>query len=209
MAMTGPQVLGDGVSAAQRITKDGSQVNAIEYYELAYRGQLFILDSDSVTLAAANTTKSALGTIKFINGFYNPPSSGKNAVILRTHVSLVSGTSTGPFMYNFYNGGNLVTSAATGTIHGGLAFCNGACPSAMTPQVGVIIATTPASTPAAIQLGCVGGPAAVAAGAGLNDAFDDVRGAIVIPPNCLFGITQVGASTAVVQSTLWWAEIVI
>ena len=57
---------------------------------------LYSIDSGSVTIAAAHTTKGAVGTIKFVNGFWNPTTSGVNAIIQNVTGSMVSGTPVGP-----------------------------------------------------------------------------------------------------------------
>jgi hypothetical protein len=177
-------------------------------YEATYRGQVFFLDSDAVTLAAANTTKGALGTVKLINGLYNPVGSGRNAAITHVNVSVVSGTPAGPFFWNYLSG-VVLSNAATGAIHS--AFIGGAAPSFMIPEVGVVLASnTPGATAPLIQLATIGGPAAIAAGAGMNSIFEDTRGRIIVPPGVVFGITTVGAgTTCVVQSTISWAEVAI
>jgi len=183
-------------------------------YLSALLNTLFVLDSQSVTLASANATKSALGTAKFINGFYNGSSGATavNAVIRRVHVATVSGTPAGPYFYNYLNLPSVnqpATSASTGTIQAGF-LSSAATASVVTPLVNVVLAATGAPTTALNQLGLVGGPAAIAAGAGLYDAFDEPDGGIVVPPGCLFGIMATAAGTThVVQSTLVWEEILV
>jgi hypothetical protein len=77
----------------------------------------------------------------------------------------------------------------------------------MIPQVNVIFARSDAATTAFTQVGIHGGPAAVAAGAGLYSVIDEVAGRIIVPPLCAWGLAQIGASTAVVQTTIYWAEV--
>jgi hypothetical protein len=190
-----------GVSGAQRVSDAHAR-----YMQAVLESRAFYMDSDSVTLAAANATKSALATAKFINGFANPPGSGKYAVIWRARVATVSGTPAGPYFYNAYQYGTKVSSAVTGTIRNALT--QQSVGSAMTPQTGVVLALLPADTTALAQLATMGGPAAVAAGAGLYDKDDLIDGAIIIPPGFLFGLMCAGAGTShVVQSTMWWEEV--
>ena len=163
------------------------------------------MDSDSVTLAAANATKSALGTVKLVNGFFNPLTSGKNCVIIAAHVATVSGTPAGPYFWNFINGVT-VNSAATGTIRS--ALLGSVYTSVVTPQVNVAVTVIGGATTALTQFSVMGGPAAIAAGAGLYDAYDEVDGGIVVPPGTLVGITATGAGKShVVQSTIRWKEV--
>jgi hypothetical protein len=177
------------------------------YYDVCRLGNLFLLDSGAVTLAAANTSAGVLGTIKFVNGFYNPPTSGKLAVIDYVAIMVTSGTPTGGFVWNIFVG-KILTNAATGTIRSAFLNTIAAGASVMTPMVNVILATVPADTATAgTQIGIIGGPAAVAAGAGIYSIVDDVAGRLIVPPGTAIGITQIGASTAAVQSTIAWEEL--
>lgn len=171
------------------------------YYQQTYRGNVFFLDSGAVTLAAANTSAGALGTIKLINGFYNQSTSGKNAVLLATALTYTSGTATGAIVYNYLNG-VVLSNAATGTIRNGLL---GGPASGMLAEVGVVLASnTPLATSPLLQLGIVGlQGAAVATPTGV---YEEVAGRIIIPPGVVFGLAQIGAGTGVVQSTLCWME---
>jgi hypothetical protein len=175
------------------------------HYEQALQGNIFTMDSDSVTIAAANATKGALATAKFVNGFFNPLTSGKNAVLLFARVATVSGTPGGPFFYNYLDD-STINSAATGTVRATLLGSSYA--SVLRAQTGVVLANAAAATTALKQLGVMGGPAAIAAGAGMYDVVDDIAGRIIVPPGVLFGITALAAGTThIVQSTLVWEEV--
>lgn len=197
---------------AARMGRQGDQIVSElhgRYYEQALRGNLFISDSDAVTLAAANATKGAAGTIKLINGFVNPYGSGKNAVILLAKSGSVSGTPAGPLFYNMQQlpAGVSLTNAPTGTIRNALL---GGPASAMTSETGVVLTRSDAATTAFSQLALHGGPAAIAAGAGSYSVIDEVAGSIIVPPGFVFGLACVGAGTShVVQSTLVWEEVPI
>lgn len=189
-----------GVSGAQRV-----QVAHGEYFDAVHGRRVFSIDSDSVTLAAANASKAALGTAKFINGFFNPLDSGKLAVILNAVVATVSGTPAGPYFYNYFTGVT-PTNAATGTIRSAYLGTSGG--SAMVAETGVVLTVSGGATTALIQQGVLGGPAAIAAGAGNYSIADAVRGQIIVPPGTLFGIMALAAGTThVVQSTLTWEEV--
>lgn len=199
----------DGVTPfAARLGRQGELMGSDLHgrgYEQAFRGNVFVSDSDAVTLAAANTTKGALATVKLINGFFNPANSGKNAVILKASLATVSGTPAGPLFYNFLVD-STISSAATGTIRASLL--GASYTSAMTAQTGVVLTNTAAATTALKQLAVLGGPAAIAAGAGNYSLVDDVGGSIIVPPGVIFGLTCVGAGTThIVQTTLMWEEV--
>jgi hypothetical protein len=208
VGQVGQQQYPDGNQVPPRL---GQQAETIvsqlhgRYYEQCYRKNLFVMDSDSITLAAAHTTKGALATVKLINGFFNPLTSKVNAVILMARVATVSGTPGGPYFYNFLQD-STINSAATGTARS----LNLAAPatSQMTAQVNVILADTGGATTALKQLAVLGGPAAIAAGAGLYSANDEPCGMIIVPPGVVFGICALAAGTThVVQSTLIWEEV--
>lgn len=189
-----------GVSGAQRV-----QVAHAEYFDAGYGRRIYSIDSDSVTLASANATKSALATAKLIVGFFNPAASGKLAVILSAVVATVSGTPGGPFFYNFISGVT-PTNTETGTIRS--AYLGAGSSSEMTAETGVILTVSGGATTALIQHSVMGGPAAIAAGAGVYTTYDAIRGQIIVPPGTLFGIMCAAAGTShVIQSTLTWEEV--
>lgn len=191
-----------------RQARDGSLIVAHglpRFAEHATRGRLFMMDSDAVTLAAANATKGALATVKLINGFFNPVTSGKNAILLRAKVATTSGTPAGPYFFNYLDD-STISSAATGTIRS--SRLDQPATSAMRAQTGVVVTNAAGGTTALKQLGVLGGPAAVAAGAGMYQVEELIDGGIVVPPGYLFGLTCVGAGTThIVQSTLYWLEL--
>jgi hypothetical protein len=189
-----------GLSGALR-----TQAAHAEFFDSAYSNRVYSIDSDSVTLAAANASKAALGTAKFIVGFYNPTASRKLAVILNAVVATVSGTPAGPYFYNYFSGVT-PTNTETGTIRSGYLGAGSA--SEMTAETGVVLTVVGGATSALVQHSVLGGPAAIAAGAGIYSIADSVRGQIIVPPGTLFGIMALGAGTThVVQSTLTWEEV--
>lgn len=208
LGQVGVQYGADGSQLPARQGKLGelsmSQLQA-PYYEQTYRGNLFMLDSGSVTVIAANAAGQAMGTAKFLNGFFNPVASGKNAVIVGANVATVSGTPGGPILYEVSAGPGTITSASTGTIRSGMV--GGAAKSLMTPQVMIALTALDADTTALVQIGTSGGPAASAVGAGVNSAYDFVDGKIIVPPGFAFGLCSTATGTThVLQTTLYWIE---
>lgn len=201
-----PQRIADGAYADARMGNDSDLIISHlhgNYFEMARNGNIFLIDSDAVTLAAAHTTKGALATVKFINGFYNPFGSGVNAEIISALVATVSGTPAGGFFYNSITGVTM-SNAATGTIRNALL---GAKSSALQAAVNVILTIQGGGTTALNQIASIGGPAAIAAGAGVYSVYDDTEGKIIVPPGAFFGICATGAGTThIVQSTLIVAE---
>lgn len=188
------------------------------FAEMARSGNLFMMDSDNITLAAAFQTKSALGTVKFINGIYNPGPL-KNAEI--EYASVVTSTYTisgGPFFFNYYCGVTL-TNASGGTIRSGLLNNSSGGGSVMIPITNVAIVVSGGATTAINQLEVIGGmPQTGALGLPTatslpNEVHALIDGRIIVPPGCIFGITSLGAGvittgvTHQVQSTLVWEEL--
>lgn len=184
---------------------------------------IYLIDSQAVTLASANTTKGAMGTMKLVNGFYNPTTSSVNAIVLASRVATVSGTPAGPLFYNYLNIGTstvTLTNTTTGTIQKNILTgdTNAQAGSQMLAQVNVTLTATGSPTTALTQLCTIGGPAAVAAGVGIYSSDEQgftyvppqEQGWVVVPPGCVFGITATGAGTThIVQTTLWWREVPI
>lgn len=107
----------------------------------------------------------------------------------------------------FFDMPNGVTWWATGTIKSGyLSTSTGA--SSMTPEVSVVLTVSGGATTALTQLAVLGGPAAIAAGAGMYTVAEDIGGRIIVPSGCFLGLTAVGAGTThIVQSTIVFEEI--
>ena len=211
LGQVGTQNAADGTNPPVRQGK-GAELMVSEfqpkYYEQAYRGNLFLIDSGSVTCVAATAAGQGMGTAKFLNGFFNPVGSGKNAVIVGATVATISGTPGGPLLYEVTAGSGTLTSAATGTIRS--SNLGGSSKSLMTPQVMVTLVALDADTTALVQCGTLGGPAAIAAGAGVYSVYDDVAGKLIVPPGYAFGICDTATGTShVLQSTLYWVEVAV
>jgi hypothetical protein len=175
------------------------------HFDAAENNRLFVVDSDAVTLAAANATKGALGTAKLINGIFNPNDSGVNAEILYAIVVTVSGTPAGGFFWNYFSG-ITINNAATGAIR--RTKLSSKDSSKIIPEVNVVLTTVGGATNNLLQLAPLGGPAAIAAGAGMYSVVEDVAGKIIVPPGTVFGITGTGAGTThIVQSAIYFQEV--
>lgn len=211
LGQVGVQNSVDGTNPPIRQGKSGElMISGLQakFYEQAYRGNLFIQDSGSVTCIAATAAAQAMGTAKFLNGFVNPVNSGKNAVIVGVTVATVSGTPGGPLLYEVSAGPGTFTQAATGTIRS--ALIGGAGSSLMKAATMVALVALDADTTALVQIGVAGGPAAIAAGAAVNSFYDDVAGKIIIPPGYAFGLCDTATGTShVLQSTMYWIETLV
>lgn len=211
LGQVGIQYAQDGTNPPMRQGKGGELVVSelqAKYYEQAYRGNLFIMDSGAVTCIAATAAGQAMGTAKFLNGFCNPTNSGKNAVLVGATVATQSGTPGGPLLYEVTAGPGTFTQASTGTIRSGLI--GGAARSLMVPALMIALVALDADTTALVQIGTAGGNSAIAAGAGVASFYDDIAGKIIIPPGYAFGLCDTATGTShVVQSTLYWIETLV
>lgn len=172
------------------------------YYDAAVENRLLWLDSGAVTIAAANVTGAALGTLAFINGFYNPVGSGVIASVRRVVQATVSGTPGGPLLYNFVVPGARVASTPTGSWRPSNLSTMLPAKTALVPLVNVVLSTIPAdTTTVGTACGVAGGPAAVAAGAGVYSAADELDGSIQIPPGTAWGLVASAAGTTHIVRT--------
>lgn len=191
-----------GISGARRVVAAHGP-----YLTAALENRLFSIDGGEVTITTAEVTGSAMGTAKYINGFLNPHNSGFNVAVLTTIVTHTSGTPGGALVYDMAWTGTLrVTSAATGTVRGGI-LNEYASHAAIRPLVGVVLATLPATTAVLTRVGRIGGTAAVALGAGDHTTRDDVDGKIVIPPGAIFGIAAVAVGTSHIVASQLYLEV--
>ena len=174
------------------------------YAEMASRRQTFTLLSKSVTIAATHVAPIAATTGTFLCGIYKPTDSGMVGAIVLGTAAVVSGTPGGPFYWDVgFNG--ITTATSTGTIlNNYLSVGSANAGSVMKAVNNVALAgmSTACST-----MRPLGGPAAVAAGAGLYTMVDSVDGMIIVPPGCFCGISAHAAGTTVVVSTsITWQE---
>jgi len=118
----GPGFAQDGSLVDPRMTKDlGTTVQELHgrYYEATYRGAIFTCSTAAagITLAATSLSPLAAGTGTPIVGLYNPQGSGKNLIINKVNVGVItSSASTGNIVWN-YAVNQTITAAANGTIN--------------------------------------------------------------------------------------------
>lgn len=173
------------------------------YQEPTLQGQVYTISTAlaGITVAAANVSPAAAGTGQPLVGVYNPPGSGKLLVIWKALVATVSGTPGGPFGWNVIKPSAGITAAGTVPTNNKTLDAAGSKAKGFVNQ-----ATT--SSPAGAMFRVVGGPAAVAAGAGLYGVAEELDGDIVVPEGGFVGIyaTAVG-TTHVVAASMTWEEV--
>lgn len=212
-AKVGPVQLSDGSETSLRADKQSNQVVTDghgRYHEAASRGNVFMAASASVTVAATTNSGQSLGTVQPILGICNPLASGKMFSLLSTNIATISGTPGGPFYYNFTTGISGLNTYTAATVRSTYLSGLGGSGVAQVATQGTAMAVIGGATTALTELGVIGGPAAVAAGAGMYQVTDDVAGRIIIPPGTILTIaTHTTGTTHVLKAWMAWEEVQI
>lgn len=173
------------------------------YFEAARVKRVYGLSAVGFTVVAASAGALS-ATMQMITGIYNPIGSARAAVILKAITQTRSGTPAGPF---YAIGG--ITAGAISTSPAGTIVDLSLQGAAATVKAYNNIALTGyvANQGGAFQLP-IGGPAAIAAGAGAYQADAEPAGVFIVPPGGLFGISATGAGTThIVDAAISFAEI--
>ena len=208
----GPQYKADGAVGPQISDREGNTLATLghsEYANSGRRGKIFSLAATAYTVIAANASGGAIGTFKPIVGFYNPLGSGVNAILVNEEEWHTSGTPGGPLVFNYFCGQNW-NSAVGGTVQNNLLSNLTPNGSSMIAQNNTVVTTNPAITTAVSTFTVAGGPAAVAIATATGETghSKDLKGAIVVPPGCLFGLASTATGTNdVVSASLSWEEV--
>jgi hypothetical protein len=174
-------------------------------YNTAYMGVAFTFSSSSITEAAATVSPLIGGatTASPALSIWNPPGSGKNIVITKVAAFLISGTPSGPLVWNYgaYSSG---TTATTSTVVSNIV---GATPQTVA-KVYSGVATTGAVTGTFYKI-AAGFSAITALGtAEGNPLYEDTGGDIICPPGQWIALAGYAATTAhVYQCSVSWIEI--
>lgn len=173
------------------------------YSSLNQGGYLFSTFVNAVTLAATHASPLTAGTGTPILSVYNPANSGKNLHLVKTKSTTTSGTPAGPLLWNVVpNPANITAASAPGAsnIIGGAAGSVAKCWNN----------TAVTGSTAGTAYRVLGGPAAVAAGAGLYNFEEEHKGDLIIPPGSMLALCATGAGTThVISAWAEWAEVPI
>lgn len=203
----GPRTASDGSFGNLRQDKTGAEVVTQahgKYREAASRGNVFIMPVKSATVTATTDISPLPATTgRALVGVLNPAGSGKKFSILKIGIASVSGTPGGPFYIDVVPNCNVPASlAASGTpiSLSGLSAAGSAGRG--------FAAAVPAQAVVATMVRPLGGPAAVAAGAGMYDVQEEIDGAIELPENSLLVVTAHATGTShVISGYVMWEEI--
>jgi hypothetical protein len=206
-ARVGPVQSQQGSDVQLRSDKSGALAMVEAHGDLneaVLSGNVFTIQVKTATVTATTDISPLPVTSgRGLVGLINPVSSGKNASILKIGMSTVSGTPGGPFYIDVIPPNSGATLAGTAPIN------NLTLQSAGSAMRG-IAAAVPANTVAGVMLRPLGGPAAVAAGAGPYQVDEWIDGGIIVPPGGLLAITaHATGTTHVVSGYITWEEIPI
>lgn len=176
------------------------------YYAANYNGLLFHFSSASITIAATHVSPLGAGTATPVIALWNPASSGKNLVVVKTGASTVSGTPGGPLLWNYASWTTPTTAAAStpvsGIMNGTAASVAKVYSNAVTTSSLVGIFYKHAAAIAAVAATGNNGIA--------NPMYDESAGDIIIPPGTWGALAAFAAGTShVVQASLSWLELPI
>jgi hypothetical protein len=203
----GAQSGADGSRFLLRQDKTGALVFSAghaQYREAVGRGKVFVQAVKSATVTATTDISPLPATTgRALLGIINPAGSGFLASVLKIGISTVSGTPGGPFYIDVVpNAGVAASLAASSTPVSPLALAVGG--SAMRG----LAAAVPAQAVVATMLRPLGGPAAIAAGAGMYHVDEHIDGGIELPQNSLLAITAHATGTShVISGYIMWEEI--
>ena len=200
----GPQLATDGNIIDPRLTRDGSAAVSDadgHFSELVLRGQVYTASTVAagITIAATHVSPLAAGTGTPIVGLFNPVGSGVVLKIMKVRLASVSGTPGGPFVWNVIPAPAGISAAGQQGINNKTFVVGGAAKA----FVGAAITGSALTT----MFGVIGGPAAIAVGAGVNSLESIIDGIIQVQPGCFIGVAATAVGTAHVASAmLTWAE---
>jgi hypothetical protein len=200
-SQVGPQVNSDGIFANVRADRQGgvivSELNP-RYYENTYRGQKF---------SACLTAAGVIGVLAATNvsyALYNPPSSGKNLVLVAASFAgstTVFGTGAVFFAYNPQAAAPVGTVALT--IKSNLLTGNAAASVAQAFSSATLLATPIAVRP------FFGAALTATVGSSMPVVKDDIGGEIIVAPG---GVLSIQGSTAAVATGfvgISWDEVAV
>lgn len=184
------------------------------YYEQNAKGNLFCFGGVSTTLAAANATATGLtATAQPIIGVYNPPTSGKNLILIETLVLITnvaaSAVSPNAFVYVSSTAQTAVSSGSTPLTR----FLGNANPSVAkafafgTALTGLSGSLTNTALPFNSTQIVASEPSTVAPMMGGQSA-EDIQGSWIVPPGCFLGVMCTTSTTTIsAASRMIWVEL--
>jgi hypothetical protein len=210
-ARVGPQIVSDGAPVPERASRDGSVVgvNAHGYYqEPVYRLGVFsqTLAATSTGVAAGNIVAAAAAASTNL-AIFNPSNSGKNLVILRFRMGIISGTpGAGPLFHGTIVG--VPTAAAVGSAIANNFLGAGVASVAKVYSAAAGTALTGGLAPSVVMLANFASTATAQASPYEVTTDDVLDGQLIIPPGNGWLPLWGAAGTALLCGySLTWEEI--
>ena len=182
-------------------------------YGAVYNGWEFSFSSASITASGAaggngNTTATPATLLVSASpafALWNPPGTGKNAVVKKVGALNISGTPNGPLYWNY---GSFVTgiTATASTVVPGLI--GGSNASVMKVYSGVVTTGSPAGT--AYKLACGFSQVAAIADNMGTPFYEETGGDMIVPPGVWLALASAGTGAShVFQVSVSWLELPI
>ena len=200
----GPQLAADGSIIDPRLMRDGTAAVADadgHFSELVLRGQVYTASTAAagIAIVATHVSPLAAGTGTPIVGLFNPVGSGVVLKVMKVRLASVSGTPGGPFVWNVIPALAGISAAGQQGINNKTFVVGGVAKAFVGAALtGSVLAT---------MFGVIGGPSAIAVGAGINSIESVIDGIIQVQPGCFLGVAATAAGTTHVASAMvTWAE---
>jgi hypothetical protein len=201
----GKKILNSGALVELRLGPTGALVQQdghARYYETTRNGDCYTAIATAVTIAATHVSPATANTGTPIIGLFNPANSGKNLSLIALDLQTISGTPGGPFYWNVIPAPCGITAAGTAGLNSASFAAGGVA------KVFGNAATTGSLAGTVFRV--LGGPAAIAAGAGIYSVEDEVAGSIIIPPGAFAGVyAKAVGTTHIVDASIVWEEVTI
>ena len=191
------------------------------FYEANYRGQLFSIGCPLTALTSATATAAQLSAAsQLIVGVWNPPTSGKNAVILQAmlmdELNNVTGVALADFVWvgSVGNTANLTaglsplnrsTLASSGSSMKAFTLSTASLCTGLTNTL-VILEPGDFATPSSMVTTSVTAATLIPG----VPSVQNVDGSLIVPPGGILGImNQISVTTHSVAARLLWAEVAV
>ena len=206
----GPATLQDGALREARLGKSG-EIAVTDahgrYHEAAIRGATFslVLTATTTGVAAGNIVgAAAAATTQF--ALWNPVSSGRNLVLLKFGMGIISGTPGAGPMFHSLIVSTVPTVASVGTALNN--FVNGPAPAAKYVASAAGTAFTGGSALQTLRIADFTSTATAAASVGELKAIEILDGDIVLPPVTGWVPTWGAAGTSLLNGySITWEEV--
>ncbi len=210
---TGLAQLADGAFNTLRGSRMGATVvtdGHSRYYEEASRGVVFSLTLTATTtgIAAGNLFGAAAAAVTQF-ALLNPANSGKNLVLQKLGIGIISGTAgAGPLFHGFISGASSISVATTGGTIRSNILSGGASSVAIPYSLAAGSALTGGLAPVTHRIAAFSSTGTAQATVGLVNAVEEIAGDIIVPPNTAWLPLWSAAGTTLLNAySVTWSEV--